>query len=181
MNVIRSRRSVRKYLDTPVEREKITQCLEAARLAPSACNAQPWKFIVVDDPVLKAELAGQAFSGLYTVTRFAAKAPVLIAIVSDPDWLPKAGGAVRKTDFHLTDIGIAGEHFVLRATDLGLGTCWLGWFDEKKAARTLGVPAGKRVEIMLSLGYPLSNEAGEVTRRKSLEEMSSFNGWRASR
>ncbi len=179
MDAIKKRRSARKYLNKPVEREKIMECLEAARLAPSACNAQPWKFIVTDETQRKNELAREAFSGIYIVTRFAAKAPVLVAIVSDPKWLPRAGGTIRKTDFHLTDIGIAGEHFVLRAAELGLGTCWLGWFDAKKAGRVLDVPAGKNVEIMLSLGYPAEEATIGNHQRKTMDEITSFNGWGA--
>jgi len=172
--IIQNRRSVRLYRPEPVEREKILQCLEAARLAPSACNGQPWQFIVVDDAELKNRLAGEAFSGIYAGTRFAGRAPALVAVVADPDWLPKMGGAIRKTDFHLIDIGIAGEHFVLKATELGLGTCWLGWFDETKAKKVLGLPAGKRIEIMLAVGYP-QDDLVPPRQRKGLEEMSTFN------
>lgn len=180
MDVIKARRSIRKYQELPVEREKIMECLEAARLAPSACNAQPWKYIVVDDKNLKDRLAKEAFSGIYRVSRFAAKAPVLLAVVSDPDWLPKAGGAIRKTDFHLIDIGISGEHLVLKATELELGTCWIGWFDEPKAKRALKIASPKKIEVMLALGYPDENSSFNHHERKPLEQMSCFNGWEDS-
>ncbi|MBN1369922.1 MAG: nitroreductase family protein [Dehalococcoidaceae bacterium] len=173
-DIIQARRSVRRYRPVLVEREKILQCLEAARLAPSACNGQPWQFIVVDDAELKNRLAGEAFSGIYAGTRFAGRAPVLIALVADPDWLPKIGGAIRKTDFHLIDIGIAGEHFVLKAAELGLGTCWLGWFDETKAKKVLKLPAGKKIEIMLAVGYPQDSPI-PPRRRKALGEICTFS------
>jgi nitroreductase len=173
---IRNRTSIRKYLPRPVESEKIVACIDAARLAPSACNAQPWRFIAVDDPDLLRDLA-PAFGGIYGISRFARKAPVLIAIISDPDWLPSAGGKLRKTDFHLIDIGIAGEHFVLKAVELGLGTCWIGWFDENRVKKVLKIPVGKRVEIMLSLGYP-ALEQGPPHKRKPLEDIYTQNGWR---
>ena len=80
---ILTRRSVRKYQDKPVEREKINACLEAARLAPSACNSQPWHYIVIDDPQVKAAFCQEAFSGVYAMSKWAEKAPVLIAAVSD--------------------------------------------------------------------------------------------------
>ena len=82
LQAIKTRRSVRKYLDKPVEREKINECLEAARLAPSACNSQPWHYIVIDDPKVKEAFCKEAFSGVYAMTKWAEKAPVLIAAVS---------------------------------------------------------------------------------------------------
>ena len=173
--LVSERRSVRKYNPVPVEREKLLACLEAARLAPSACNAQPYKFIVVDAPDLKEKLAAAAFSGLYSSTGFAARAGALVAVVSQKGkltaWL---GNQVRDTNFRLIDIGIAAEHFVLAAEEQGLGTCWLGWFDAKGAAKALGLPAGLKVEIMLSVGY--ADEAPPPRKRKTLEEISSFNG-----
>lgn len=171
-----SRRSIRAFQDRPVEREKLLACLEAARLAPSACNAQPWKFIVVDDPAVKVRLAEAAFSGIYKVCRHAAGAPVLVAVASRRGsrwaWL---GNQVQGTVFRLVDIGISCEHFVLQAHELGLGTCWLGWFDAKASAKVLGVPRGTRLEMLLSVGYPAESPAARP--RRSLEEMSSFNAF----
>lgn len=170
------RRSIRKFLDKPVEREKLLQCLEAARLAPSACNAQPWKFIAVDDPAAKKRLADAAFSGVYSVNSHASKAPVLIAVVSQRGkitaWL---GNQIQDTNFRLVDMGIACEHFILQAWELGIGTCWLGWFDAKKAASVLGVPGSMKVEMLISAGYPA--EAPAARPRKKLEEISSFNAY----
>jgi len=77
-DLVKQRRSVRDFSDKPVEREKIMMCLEAARLAPSACNSQPWKFIVVDDPQIKQKLCNAAFSGVYTINSFCKKAPVIV-------------------------------------------------------------------------------------------------------
>jgi len=171
-----ARRSIRAFQDRPVEREKLEQCLEAARLAPSACNAQPWKFVVADDPDLKHRLAEACFHSVYDMNRHAAAAPVLVAVVSERGsafaWL---GNQVQGTVFRLVDIGIACEHFVLQAEELGLGTCWLGWFDAKAAAKLLGVPRGKRVEMLLSVGYPAQKP--EPRPRRKREEMSAFNGY----
>lgn len=167
---------MRKYKPLPVEKEKLSVCLEAARLAPSACNAQPYKFIVVDDPAVKDKLAAAAFSGLYSVTRFAARAGALVVVVSRKGklsaWL---GNQVRDTNFRLVDIGIAAEHFVLAAAEQGLGSCWLGWFDAKGAAKALGLPAGCKAEVMLSVGY--ADEAPSARKRKTIGEVSSFNGY----
>ena len=162
------------FLDRPVEKEKLLRCLESARAAPSACNAQPWKFIVVDDPGTRKHLAEAVFSGIYSINNHAARAPVLVAVVSQKGkltaWL---GNKVQGTDFHLVDIAIACEHFVLQAHELGLGTCWLGWFNARKAARVLGVPRQYKVEMLVSVGYPAG--IPPARSRKTLEEMSSFN------
>lgn len=168
------RRSIRRFIDRQVEREKLLMCLESARVAPSACNAQPWKFIVVDEPGIRKRLAGAAFSGMYSINTHAARAPVLVAVVSQKGKLTAwFGNQIQDTDFHLVDIGIACEHFILQAHELGLGTCWLGWFNAKKAAQVLGVSKQHKIEMLISVGYP----AGIPTARprKPLEEMSSFN------
>jgi nitroreductase len=171
-----ARRSIRAFQDRPVEREKLALCLEAARLAPSACNAQPWKFVVVDEPALRKRLADAVFSGAYAMNKHAAAAPVLVAVVSQRGsalaWL---GNQVQGTVFRLVDVGISCEHFVLQAAELGLGTCWLGWFDMKAAGRLLGVPRGLRVEMLISVGYPA--EEPKPRPRRGLAEMSSFNSY----
>lgn len=169
-----ARRSIRKYKTDPVEREKLDICLEAARLAPSACNAQPCRFIVVDDPALKEELCSAAFTGVYSACKFAASAPVMVAVVSDSGkfsaWL---GNQVQDTNFRLVDVGIAAEHFVLAAAEQGLGTCWLGWFNAKAAAKALGLPSGKKIQVLVSVGYPAESPAART--RKNKEEFSSYN------
>jgi len=174
--LVRRRRSVRKYAARPVEKEKLDLCVEAARLAPSACNGQPWKFIVVDEPAALARLSEAAFGGLYSMTAFAAKAPALVAVVSEKSPLaPAFGNLVQKTSFKLIDVGIAAEHFVLQACDLGLGTCLIGWFDMKKAAAALGVPESRKVELLISVGYP-AEEPGPRPR-KEISAMSSRNAY----
>lgn len=168
------RRSIRKYKNTPVEREKLDLCLEAARLAPSACNAQPYKFVVLDEPGLKKNFCDAAFGGIYAACGFAAAAPVLVAVVSSKGkvsaWL---GNQAQDTNFRLLDIGIAAEHFVLAAAEQGLGTCWLGWFGAKGGAKALGLGAGKKIEVLLSVGYPDENPAPRP--RKSTGEFSAYN------
>ena len=176
LRLISLRRSVRKYKPAPIEKEKLLACLEAARLAPSACNAQPYKFIVVDEPALKDKLAAAAFSGIYSPTRFAAKAGALVVIAAQKEnataWI---GNQVRETNFRLIDIGIAAEHFVLAAEEQGLATCWIGWFDAKAAAKAVGLPAGCKAEIIISVGY--ADENPQPRKRKTLDKLSSFNGY----
>jgi nitroreductase len=172
--LVAKRRSIRKYKPLPVEREKLMLCLEAARLAPSACNAQPYRFIAVDEPALKEKLSEAAFSGVYAACKFAAGAGALVFVVSARGklsaWL---GNKAQSTDFRLVDIGIAAEHFVLAAEEQGLGTCWLGWFNAKAAARALGLAPGLRVVIIISVGYPAESPAAR--KRKSMEEFSVLN------
>lgn len=183
MNVktaIETRRSVRKFTDKPVEREKLTECLEAARLAPSACNSQPWHYIVIDDPSVKEAFCKEAFSGVYNMTRWAAKAPVLVAVVSDRgNFMSRIGNFFRSTEFFLVDQGISGEHFVLRAWELGLGTCWIGWLDSNKAAKFFKLPAGKKIEHLFAVGYPAEEAlSGAAHGRKKMEEIVSFNRYK---
>lgn len=173
MSLARSRRSVRKYSAAPVEKEKIRQCLEAARLSPSACNAQPYKFIIVDDGEKKKEFSA-VFSGIYSPCAFALEAPVIAAIATQKQNLTaRMGNILQNTDFKHVDIGIAGEHFVLQARELGLGTCWIGWFNKKIANRILNVPAKFSVEILISVGYPAG--VPPERKKKNLEDLASYN------
>ncbi|BDI75732.1 NAD(P)H nitroreductase [Paraprevotella clara] len=169
--LIQKRQSDRKYESRPVSREMVMKCLEAARLAPSACNSQPWKFVVVDDvallPQMGAAAAGMGMNG------FAREVPVIVAVVLEKmNLTARIGSVIKDKEYSLLDVGIAVEHFCLQAAELGLGTCIMGWFDEKKVKKLLGIK-GKRVPLLISLGYP----AGETRKkaRKSLEEMSSWN------
>ena len=178
--VIKQRHSVRKFIEKPVEREKINACLEAARLAPSACNSQPWHYIVIDDPQIKQAFCEQAFSGVYSISKWAAAAPVLIAVVSDRgNFTSRIGNYFRRTEFYLVDQGISGEHFVLRAHDLGLGTCWIGWRNSDKAERFFHLPKGKKIEHLLALGYPAPEAAtAKIHPRKAFEEIVSYNEYK---
>lgn len=176
LDLIKHRRSVRNFLDRPVEREKILTCLEAARLAPSACNSQPWKFIIVDDIKLKNRLCRAAFGGVYAMNRFCKVAPVIVAVVSEQaNYLSKIGSLLRGTKYYLIDIGIATEHFALQADELGLGTCWIGWFNERAVKSTLNIPKSKKVDILLALGYYDEEKIGSGHGREPLDKVSSFN------
>ena len=178
LDIIRHRRSIRRYLDKPVERDKIMLCLEAARLAPSASNSQPWKFIVVDDRQLKDRLCRAAFSGIYSVMSFARKAPVIVAVVSERSkFLTWVGSMIGGTKYYLIDLGIAGEHFVLQAEELGLGTCWIGLFDKRAVKSTLNVPQDKEINILIAVGYPDRKKLGRRHKREPMEKISAFNSY----
>ena len=174
--ILRGRRSIRRYLPTPVEREKLLACLEAARLAPSAHNAQPWRFIVVDDPDLKERLTAAAFSGIYSGSKFAAQAPVILLLLVKTELMAHGlGGRLQRVPFHFIDIGIAGEHIVLQAEELGLATCWMGWFNYRKARKVLGIPRKYKVMAMMPVGYAEKRPRREPPRR-TLDEIVTFNG-----
>jgi nitroreductase len=176
MGVIRSRRSVRAFTDLPVERELILECVEAARFAPSACHVQPWRFLIVDEPELKNRLAYAAFGGVYRATRFAAAAPALVLLLSRFDWFVQgAGRQIQGTSYHLLDAGIAGEHFVLRATELGLGTCWIGWYNRRKVRRVLRIPRRYRICAMIAVGRPADDFIPKEKERRLPEEIACFN------
>jgi nitroreductase len=171
------RYSARNYQSTPVPREKLERCIEAARLAPSACNSQPWKFVVVDEPALKNRLAKAAFEGLVTMNHFAFKAPALVLVVSQRQKLAaKLGGLVKDRDFGLMDIGIAAEHFCLQAAQEGLGTCMLGWFNEKRVRKLLSIPAARRVELVISVGFA-ADKAIPPKNRKRIDEILAYNAY----
>ncbi|GAG68979.1 unnamed protein product [marine sediment metagenome] len=178
LDLVKARQSVRGYLSKEVEREKIERCLEAARLAPSASNSQPWNFIVVDDPKLKEAVAKKTFSQLISFNRFSLQAPVLIILISErTGFLNKVAEAIKDKQFSLIDIGIAAEHFCLQATEEGLGTCILGWFNEKGVKKLLNIPPQKRVELIITLGYPESDKI-RPKKRKEMDQIRSYNSYR---
>jgi nitroreductase len=167
--------SMRKFQNKAVDRQLIEQCVEAARIAPSAENVQPWRFAIVDDPATKAKLATQAFSGVYRATRWAAKAPVLVVIFAELDILAnRLGKQMTGINYYLIDVGIAGEHFVLQAQELGLGSCWIGWFNAKGAKKALKAPRSYRAVEMLALGHPDENYQ-RTRKRHSINDISFFN------
>jgi nitroreductase len=175
LELVNRRESVRRYADRPVEREKIELCLEAVRLAPSTSNSQPWKFVVVDEADLRTTVAAKTVAPLRAFNTFTNQAPVLVAVIADRANLEVGTGkALRRFNFSLIDIGIATEHFCLQAAELGLGTCILGWFDEKAMKRLLKVPRSRRIYLMITLGYP-QNDQPRPKRRKGLDQIRSYN------
>lgn len=174
----RERRSVRKYSGQKLPKKDMDLCLDAARFSPSACNSQPWKFIIVDDPAILSGLSASAFSGMYSMNRFAADAAALIMIISEKQKIaPKLGSLLQRTDLLKIDIGIACAHIVLQARELGIGTCILGWFNERAIRKALSVPPGRRIELVISLGYPDSSVRTNERRLKDRRETVALNGY----
>lgn len=170
-----SRQSDRAYDKARVvEPEKLERILEAARLAPSACNAQPWKFVVVTDPELSVKV-GKAAAGL-GMNKFAKDVPVHILIVEESMNVTSFLGAkIKDKYFPLIDIGIAASHIVLAAESEGLGSCILGWFDEKDIKKLTGIPANKRLLLDIAVGYPLKEKRKKL--RKPKEKVISYNNY----
>jgi nitroreductase len=167
------RRSVRRYADKPVERAILDSLAEALRLAPSACNQQPWKIVFADEPGLKDGLARAASARMVKLNTFAA------LVVEPQNPIPAAGAFLKNRKYALLDVGIAAAQFCLRAAELGLGTCMLGWFDERRAKRLLGIPAGKRIGLLITIGYPEPSDAAPKKIRKSMDEIRSYGSYRA--
>lgn len=177
LDLVNKRQSVRGYLEQPVEREKIDRCLEAARVAPSACNSQPWRFIVVDDPELRLKVAKETFGKILSFNHFSMQAPVLVVIITEKSKpIARIGGAIKDKTYNLIDIGIAAEHFCLQAVEEGLGTCMLGWFDSKKLYEYLNIPKNKQIDLIITLGYP-KNEDVRTKKRKNIDEIRTFNSF----
>ena len=166
------RQSERKYSEEKVNREDILKCIEAARLAPSACNSQPWKFVVVEDDVVRGEVAKALME--FGLNKFAPQAPVIVVVVREEmNRLAKIGSALKDKDYSMFDIGMTIENFCLQATELGLGTCIVGSFNEGKVAKLLGVPEEKRIPLVITLGHPAGEHRAKI--RKSLEEITTWN------
>jgi len=173
IDLVRERRSIRKYQNKPVEKEKIMLCLETVRLAPSACNSQPYKFFILDNKDIKNKFASAVFSGIYLPCKFAAQAPVLIILVRVPQKITASfGNKIQNTNFSLIDLGIAGEHFALQAQELGLGSCWIGWFDKNETKKFLNLKEDEIPEIIFSLGYPAENPPER--KKKNINEIAIF-------
>jgi len=179
LSLVKTRQSVRRYSDRPVEKERLELCLEAARLSPSASNSQPWKFVVVDDPGLKEKVARQTYDPIVTFNRFTHEAPVLVVIVLEkPPLRTQAGSRLKKKEWRLIDLGIAAGHFCLQAAELGLGTCMLGWFNEKPIRKLLGIPETKIIGLIISLGYPPVDYPLREKTRKKPDEVICRNAYR---
>lgn len=172
LDLVKQRQSCRKYSSKEVSREVIERCLEAARLAPSACNSQPWHFIAVMDPDLKNKVAKEAFSGIHAMNAFAKDAPVLVVVIREKSrYVARMGGSFRGVNYSLIDLGIACDHFTLQAAEGGLGTCWLGWFNERAVKKALNLSWKTKIDVVLSVGYPQDGTI-RTKNRKELNEMS---------
>jgi nitroreductase len=177
--LVRIRQSVRSYQKRPVEPEKVQAIVESVRLAPSASNSQPWTVIIVDEPALKDKVARATFTNTVSFNRFSLEAPVIAVLtIEKPKVITQVGGWIKQREFSLIDIGIAAEHFCLQAADLGLGTCIVGWFDEKAIKQLLNIPRPIRVGLLITLGYAIEGYPLRSKIRKETKAMRHYNIYR---
>ena len=177
IELAKSRYSCRAYLDKPVEKEKLISCVETAICGPSACNSQPWSFIITDDRMTSLALSETMRDGPIKINSFTKDCPSFIVIVEEGANLSaKLGGKYKDQEYAQIDIGIAAQSICLNAADIGLGTCIIGWFNEKKAAQLLGVPRGRRIRLIIAVGYP-AGEPPKSKNRKPFDQKVRFNRW----
>lgn len=178
LELVNSRQSDRAFdPERMIEEEKLSRILEAARLAPSACNAQPWKFVVVTDPELKNQVADCTSNKVLGMNHFTKQAAVHLLVVEErANFTSALGGLIKQKEFPQIDIGIAAAHITLAAQAEGIGSCIIGWFDEKKIHRLLNIPSSKRVLLDIILGY--STQPLRDKKRKSEAEVISFNSYK---
>lgn len=179
LNPIEERRSVRRYLDKNVEREKLVQVLESARLAPSGSNTQPWTFVVVQAEETKEKLVSADHRQTWMMS-----APVFVVCVADVRCRLAEDVSIRLDENSpepelkqiIRDTAIAIEHLVLEAEHVGLSTCWTAWFEQNDVRSILGIPEDKYVCGIVTLGY--SDEAPKPRPRKALEDIVRYETWR---
>ncbi len=178
LDLVSSRQSVRAFDPKRiVEKEKLERIIEIARLSPSACNAQPWSFVVVDEPELKNNVADAASSRVLGMNHFTKQAPVHLLLVEEKVNLSSGiGGWIKKKDYAQLDLGIVAAHIVLAAQEEGLGTCIVGWFDEEKVKGLLNIPSSKRVWLDIVMGY--STQPLRKKSRKPIEKIVSYNSYK---
>ena len=160
---VRGRRSIRAYRPEAVPQDKIAKVLEAARLAPSACNKQPWHFFAVTDPLKRADLKAAYGKEWFW------KAPAVIVACARPQ---EAWVRFDKTSYAWVDVAIAFDHLTLAAHAEGLGTCWIGAFKPEEVRRVLSLPNDLEPVAMTPLGWPAA--AGRPAQRKSLGEITTW-------
>jgi len=164
LNLLKSRRSIRVYQDKPIPQDLLLQILEAGRWAPTGANLQPWHFIVVTDPETRRKI-GEVARFFFIKSSHVEKAPVVLVLGFD----------TRKGKYGRYDVTLAGGNMMTMATSLGLGTCWIGAFDEPKVKEILGIPENIEVIGLITLGYP--DEKAEVPPRVELEKIIHWESW----
>lgn len=183
LEAIRTRKSIRKFTDRPVEPEKLQAVLEAARLAPSWANMQCWRFVVVEAPEVRERISELSYVESFFATRgykfnpaqkALAQAPVVVVACAEPDQSGDLGGQ----QYYMTDMGIAAENLMLAAHSLGLGSVFVGVFQEEQIGDLLDIPPGVRIVGLFPIGYPLDEVKGGPPR-KPLEEIAFYGKWKS--
>lgn len=169
------RQSDRKYEERAVENDKLEACLEAARLSPSACNSQPWTFVVVNEAEVLQQM--RKATADMALNRFIHQVPVIVAVVLEKaNFTSSIGSIIKDKEYTLLDLGIAANNFCMQATELGLGTCMIGWFDEKKVKQILNVPTAKRIPLLIAVGYSAAKTRKKI--RKPIDKIRRYNSYK---
>jgi nitroreductase len=168
--LVASRFSCRAYRSDPVPRAAVEQILEAARQAPSACNRQPWRFVVATEATLRTRLLDEGLLPGLGMT-WAAVAPVILVLGMKKSLIThRVAPLLSRVEYPLLDLGIAGEHAILQATELGLATCWIGWIRPKAVRRIVGWPADLLPQALITVGWPTARPE-RASPRLSLDEL----------
>ncbi|MGD8368651.1 MAG: nitroreductase family protein [Desulfobacterales bacterium] len=176
--IIASRHSVRAYDGRPVTQDQIRALCEAARMAPSACNSQTWRFVVVTRPETISRICRDAMRPVIP-NRWLSQAPLLIVGCAKLDIVAnRIGSRITGTEYYQIDMGIAMEHMVLKATELGLGSCWIGWFKEERLRQILSIPSRIKICALLAVGHPEA-EPPKKRARKPLDRIVFSERWGA--
>ena len=170
LEILKKRFSCRRYRPDVPDRPRMEALEEAVRLAPSACNRQPYTFHFVIDRDTIREIAQAVPLGPASVNSWMESAPLIVAAVGKPELVWHRMTQMIDTDYHRTDAIIAMDHLSLVATEMGLGTCWVGWFHRKKVGKILKIRKGEEVVILMTVGYP-EKEPSARKPRKEIEEL----------
>ena len=166
-DIINKRYSCRKYIDKTIDKELVYSCIDAARLAPSACNSQPWMFYVILDEIKRKEMV--------KLTQPFTKNTVFVVVEEKkPNFSEKIVNKLKNQDFTNTDIGIACSYLTLQATELGLATCMIGYFNENKIKELLCIDKKSRLRLVICIGYPEDDGERKLVRKELNEVMKTF-------
>ena len=172
------RESCRVYSEKPVPRDVLTHLVDVARMSPSGCNAQPWRFIIVDEPGPREKLIEAFDDDGLTGCPWGDRVPSFIVICEDEAHLmPGVGERYGSQHFAQMDIGMAAMGLCYEATSMGLGTCMIGTLSQEKVHRALGIPDERVVRLIITVGYPAKEGEPRKKARKSLDEIVSYNKW----
>lgn len=173
-----ARESCRVYSGKPVPREALTHLVDVARMCPSGCNAQPWRFIIVDEPEARAGLIEALDDDGLTGCPWGDRVPNFIVICEDEAHLrPGVAEHYGAQHFAQMDIGMAAMALCYEATSMGLGTCIIGTMNQKKMQTAFGIPENRVVRLIITVGYPAKPTAPRKKTRKALDEVVSYNHW----
>jgi nitroreductase len=174
--ILHNRKSTRSFHSRPVNEKDITAIIESARLAPSACNSQTWRFVTVTRREVIQNICQEAMRPVVP-NKWLEQAPLIIVGCSQLDVIAnRIGGMITGIEYYQIDLGIAMEHMVLKATELGLGTCWIGWFNENRLKEILGIPKRIKVSALLAVGHPKDDSSGK-RKRKPIEKIVFSEKW----